>query len=96
VSTFKDPKEPSKKSKTLTLESHDGKALFSGRGIIRRGTQGSVNTIASTESSAGPAFARIQDRSSTSGGKSIKGLVFEFYDHQGTIKHNLFFSTFIE
>ncbi|KAH8649682.1 hypothetical protein BGZ60DRAFT_198404 [Tricladium varicosporioides] len=75
---FKDPTEPKKKCKTLTLESSDGKSLSLNRGLSRRSTQGSLATIASFESTSGPAFGRIQERSN---GKSIKGLTVEFYDH---------------
>jgi len=76
VHLFKDPREPGKRSKTLTLESHDGKSLNLNKGLSRRSTQGSVTTIASFESSAGPAFGRLDK-------KGIRGLVIEFYEANG-------------
>ncbi|KAH7400086.1 hypothetical protein BKA64DRAFT_474350 [Cadophora sp. MPI-SDFR-AT-0126] len=75
---FKTPKQPTRKSKSLTLESSDGKALFLAKTLSRRSTQGSVATIASFESSAGPAYARIDQRSGSGSGKLVRGLVVEF------------------
>ena len=79
---FKIPKEPTKKCKSLTLDSLDGKALSGTKSLSRRSTQGSIATIATFETSPGPAFARIEARSP--GAKSIKGLVIEFHDPSGT------------
>ncbi|KAH7364643.1 hypothetical protein BKA65DRAFT_142626 [Rhexocercosporidium sp. MPI-PUGE-AT-0058] len=73
---FKTPKPLSRKAKSLTLESTDGKALFLAKSLSRRSTQGSVATIASFESSAGPAFGRIDQRADS--GKPVRGLVVEF------------------
>jgi hypothetical protein len=83
VDLFKEPKEPSKKCKSLTLESQDGRALSGSKSLSRRSTQGSVNTIATFESSAGPAFARIQERSTGLGAKGLKGLIIEFHEPGG-------------
>jgi len=83
VHMFKEPKEPTKKCKALTLESSDGRSLSIGKGLSRRSTSGSVTTIASFETSAGPAFARLQERSTGLGSKGIKGLVIEFHEPHG-------------
>jgi hypothetical protein len=83
VDLFKEPKEPSKKCKSLTLESQDGRALLGSKSLSRRSTQGSISTIATFESSAGPAFARIQERSTGLGAKGVKGLVIEFHEPGG-------------
>ena len=82
VDLFKEPKEPSKKCKSLALESNDGKALSAVKSLSRRSTQGSIATIATYESSAAPAFARIQERSTA---KGVKGLVVEFHEAGGMI-----------
>ena len=79
VDLFKEPKEPSKKCKSLTLESHDGRTLSGSKSLSRRSTQGSISTIAKFESTAGPAFARIQERAT----KSVKGLIVEFHEASG-------------
>ncbi|KAL2065151.1 hypothetical protein VTL71DRAFT_4292 [Oculimacula yallundae] len=73
---FKPPKPLARKAKSLTLESLDGKALFLAKALSRRSTQGSVATIASFESSAGPAYARLDQRAG--GGKPVRGLLIEF------------------
>ncbi|KAK0102538.1 hypothetical protein ONS95_006151 [Cadophora gregata] len=75
---FKSPRQPTRKSKSLTLESSDGKAPFLAKSLSRRSTQGSVATIASFESSAGPAYARIDQRSGSGSGKPVRGLMVEF------------------
>ncbi|KAH6690219.1 hypothetical protein BKA61DRAFT_715633 [Leptodontidium sp. MPI-SDFR-AT-0119] len=77
---FKPPKPLPRKAKSLTIESTDGKALFLARSLSRRSTQGSVATIASFESSPGPAYARIDQRagSGSGSGKPVRGLVVEF------------------
>ncbi|KAG9234757.1 hypothetical protein BJ875DRAFT_483906 [Amylocarpus encephaloides] len=74
---FKEPVKPRDSSKSLTLDSLDGKSLTLAKGI--RGAQRSVTTIGSFES-AGTAFGRPQDRGSEN--KSIRGLIIDFYDHQ--------------
>lgn len=79
VNIFKLPKQPARKAKMITLDSADGKALYLSKSLSRRSTQGSVATIASFESSAGPAYARIDQRN----GKVIRGLVVEFYETSG-------------
>jgi hypothetical protein len=82
ASLFKEPKEPASKCKVLTLDSSDGKSLsVSKTGLSRRSTQGSVTTIGSLES-ATAAHNRLQERA---GGKTIKSLVMEFYDANGTL-----------
>jgi hypothetical protein len=79
VNIFKPPKEPSKKA--LRLDSIDGKTLSNGiRRLSRQNTQGSIATVRSFETTAEPAFGRIQERAS---GKGIKGLIVEFHDHDG-------------
>jgi hypothetical protein len=83
VDLFKEPKEPGKKCKSLTLESVDGKMLSGAKSLSRRSTQGSVATIATFESSAAPAFARLQERSTGLGAKGAKGLVIEFHEAGG-------------
>jgi hypothetical protein len=90
---FKEPKEPSPKCKTLTLESSDGKSLsLSRNGLSRRSTQGSITTIGSFESTA-TAHARLQERSS---GKGIKALVIEFHDMSGEPLISVPLSSFLE
>ncbi|KAH8601076.1 hypothetical protein B0O99DRAFT_502245 [Bisporella sp. PMI_857] len=77
INLFKEPKEPSARSKTLTLESLDGKSLsISKGGLSRRSTQGSVTTIGSLET-ASAAHSRLQERSTS---KGIKGLIIDFYE----------------
>lgn len=78
IGLFKAPKKPARKSKSITLDSSDGKALFLAKSLSRRSTQGSVATIASFESSAGPAYARMDQRSGSGSGKPVRGLVVEF------------------
>ncbi|XMA19392.1 hypothetical protein WAI453_012183 [Rhynchosporium graminicola] len=75
VNLFKTLKRISRKAKFLTLESIDGKALFLAKSLSRRSTQGSVATIASFELSAGPAYARLDQRA---GGGKLRGLLIEF------------------
>ncbi|PMD31234.1 hypothetical protein L207DRAFT_591702 [Hyaloscypha variabilis F] len=94
VDLFKEPKEPSRKSKSLTLESQDGRVLSGSKSLSRRSTQGSISTVATFESSAAPAFARIQERAN----KGVKGLIVEFHEpgdchafwNEFTIKEPLF------
>lgn len=77
ISHFKPPKRPPRR--TLTLERQEGSRVSSpqrSRFGIRR--TGSVNTIASFETSAAPAFARMN-------GQGVRGLVLEFYDTAGEI-----------
>jgi hypothetical protein len=84
VDLFKDPKDPKEKSKSLMLESQDGRALSGSRSLSRRSTQGSISTIGTFESSSGPAFARLQERNAGLGAKGIKGLIVEFHEPSGT------------
>ena len=84
VDLFKEPKEPSKKCKSLTLESQDGRTLSGSKSLSRRSTQGSISTIATFESSA-TAFARIQERSTGLGAEGVKGLIVEFHEPSGML-----------
>ncbi|KAE8449371.1 hypothetical protein EG329_008272 [Mollisiaceae sp. DMI_Dod_QoI] len=77
VNIFKTPREPTKKSKLLTLQSADDKPLSQSKNLARRSTSGSVATMASFETQAGTALARSQDKT------TLKGLVIEFHDHIG-------------
>jgi hypothetical protein len=79
VDLFKEPKEPSRKCKSLTLESQNGRVLSGSKSLSRRSTQGSISTVATFESSAAPAFARIQERAN----KGVKGLIVEFHEPGG-------------
>ncbi|KUJ23970.1 uncharacterized protein LY89DRAFT_8011 [Mollisia scopiformis] len=85
VNNFKPPREPTKKSKLLTLHSLDDKPLSQSRNLARRSTSGSVATMASFETQPGNALARNQDKT------NLKGLVIEF--HSSTDCHT-FWSEF--
>jgi hypothetical protein len=72
------------------LESSDGKSLSGTKSPLRRNTQWSISMITSFESTAGPAFARIQERSTSFGSKSIKGLAIEYHEPQCMLDYNRF------
>ena len=90
VDLFKDPKEPSSKTKSLTLHSLDGKTLSSSIGPTRRILKDNVATIASFESAAGPSFPRVQPQGLT--GRNIKGLIIQFHDPNGMYNALPFYS----
>jgi hypothetical protein len=90
VDLFKDPKEPSSKTKSLTLHSLDGKPLPSSKRLTRRVLKDSFATIASFESATRPSFPRTQPQSSTD--QNVKGLIIQFHDASGMYITLPFFS----